>query len=176
MSEAVTDAEAIARLKALLISAKMLQQNAVGCAINHHGLDFEQQGLPGWLRDTKADIDAAESILSYLASRREAQEPIQITMQDVRLMAGEGPLSAKDTLAGVNAHLRMLHRRTAPPSPAPAGEVERLREALGVAEQSFERIRMRLISQLDEPARSAFWKAVEGRNNARAALNGGRSE
>lgn len=31
----------------------------------------------------------------------------EITMQDVRLMAGEGKLSAHDVLKAVNAHLRM---------------------------------------------------------------------
>lgn len=98
-----------------------------------------------------------QRVVSLLASRREAQEPIH--QYRVRHCAD-----------GKDYETRVVY--TAPPPPAPAGEVERLREALGVAEQSFERIRMRLISQLDEPARSAFWKAVEGRNKARAALNG----
>lgn len=51
-------------LTGLVKTANILQQNAEGCAVNHHGLDFEQQGLPGWLRDTKAEIDRAYSALA----------------------------------------------------------------------------------------------------------------
>lgn len=51
-------------LERLLMAAKLLQQNAKDCAVNHHGVDFEQQGMPGWLRDTKADIDTAQSALA----------------------------------------------------------------------------------------------------------------
>jgi len=48
-----------------------LQQNAIGCATNHHGHDCELNGLPGWLADTKKDIDAAEdAILAMQAERR----------------------------------------------------------------------------------------------------------
>ena len=63
--------EAIARL---LTAAKLLQQNAAGCAIYHHGHDCEMNGLPGWLADTKKDIDAAEdAILAMQAERRGAK-------------------------------------------------------------------------------------------------------
>lgn len=105
----------------------------------------------------------ATAILSYLASRREAQEPVQITMQDVRLMAGEGPLTAKDTLAAVNAHLRRLHRHTAPP--APAGEIERLRAALRIARGYVEDDAKREPSEYDPH---------EDLKRIDAALNGGR--
>lgn len=54
-------------LERLLTSAKILQQNAEGCAANHYGADFQREGLPGWLRDTKADIDAAQSALASLS-------------------------------------------------------------------------------------------------------------
>lgn len=54
------------------------------------------------------------------------------------------------------------------PEAAPAGSV---REALERAAQLFEEIRIVLIHQLDEPGRSAFWKAVAGRNQAKAALS-----
>lgn len=56
----------------------------------------------------------------------------EITMQDVRLIAGEGKLSAHDVLKAVNAHLRMHRRRMivglpkSPPSPQSA-EIEALR-------------------------------------------------
>lgn len=63
--------ESIARL---LTAAKLLQQNAIGCATNHHGHDCELNGLPGWLADTKKDIDAAEdAILAMQAERRGAK-------------------------------------------------------------------------------------------------------
>jgi hypothetical protein len=48
----------------LLRTAQLLQQNSEGCAVNHHGLDFEQQGLPGWLADTQRAIDEATLALS----------------------------------------------------------------------------------------------------------------
>ena len=44
----------------LLVSAKMLQQNAESCAANHYGDDFNLHGMPGWLFDTAADIQAAQ--------------------------------------------------------------------------------------------------------------------
>jgi hypothetical protein len=46
-------------LRDLIRTAQLLQQNSEGCAVNHHGLDFEEQGLPGWLRDTAKSISAA---------------------------------------------------------------------------------------------------------------------
>jgi hypothetical protein len=48
----------------LLTAAKMLYANAEGCAVNHYAGDFEQQGLPGWLNDCKADIETADAALS----------------------------------------------------------------------------------------------------------------
>ena len=53
-------------LHRLLQSAKMLQNNAVGCAHNHHGHDFQEFGMPGWLADTHTDIFEAEAILAAL--------------------------------------------------------------------------------------------------------------
>lgn len=49
-------------LEDLRKSAALLQQNAVGCAVNHYGSDYELHGLPGWLLDTKASIDRAGSL------------------------------------------------------------------------------------------------------------------
>jgi hypothetical protein len=48
-----------------------------------------------------------------------------------------------------------------------AVEIERLRAALAGAEASFEFIRLKLINCLEEPERSAFWKAVEARDALR---------
>lgn len=158
MTTSTTDAEAIARI----IGRAMLDNPTDG--------KFSERVE---VRKERASVYADE-ILSYLASRREAQEPIQITMQDVRLMAGEGPLSAKDTLAGVNAHLRMLHRRTAPPSPAPAGEVERLREALTVLTNAV--ANMRVPQTVEDVALQVTITIGPALEAARAALNGGRHD
>jgi hypothetical protein len=57
-------------MQQLLLTAKLLQQNSVGCAVNHHGLDLERQGLPGWLVDTQKSIDAAALALALPASAR----------------------------------------------------------------------------------------------------------
>lgn len=57
-------AELVAALTRLLSAAKLLQANSEGCAVNHHGADFEQQGLPGWLRDTASDIETAIAALA----------------------------------------------------------------------------------------------------------------
>ena len=54
--------------KLLLTTAKLLWQNAERCAVNHHALDFEQQGLPGWLATAKADIDEAQAAVDALAA------------------------------------------------------------------------------------------------------------
>lgn len=53
-------------LKRIRISMALLQQNAEGCAINHYKQDFDQQGMPGWLRDTQKDLEALTTILSRL--------------------------------------------------------------------------------------------------------------
>jgi hypothetical protein len=53
---------------------------------------------------------------------------------------------------------------TASPSPIPDAPGGRESAALAAAEASFEFIRLTLIDFLEEPARSAFWRAVEARN------------
>ena len=50
-------------LEKLLLTTKLLQQNAVGCAEMHHGLDTQLNRLPGWLMDTQKDIDTAQAII-----------------------------------------------------------------------------------------------------------------
>jgi hypothetical protein len=59
-----------AALKDILRTASLLQQNAIGCATNHHGLDIELNGLPGWLVDTKASIDHATAVEQSASGRR----------------------------------------------------------------------------------------------------------
>lgn len=48
--------EALADLRK---TAALLQQNALGCATNHYGQDFQLHGMPGWLVDTAASIERA---------------------------------------------------------------------------------------------------------------------
>jgi len=54
--EALPGREEIARL---ITTAKLLLQNAEGCAVNHYGFDFDAMGYPGWLADCRKDIEAA---------------------------------------------------------------------------------------------------------------------
>lgn len=65
--------EEIARI---LTAAKLLQQHAVGCATNHHGHDCELNGLPGWLADTKNNIDAAEDAIIAMQAERRGHDPL----------------------------------------------------------------------------------------------------
>lgn len=51
-------------LRNLIMHAKMLQENAEGCAANHYGGDIEVHGLPPWLFDTQASISNAEDALA----------------------------------------------------------------------------------------------------------------
>ena len=59
-------------IAALLLTAKMLLQNARGCASNHYGHDFESQGTPGWLRDAEKSIVAADRALTRAGGKGEA--------------------------------------------------------------------------------------------------------
>lgn len=52
--------EALGKLRT---TAALLQQNSEGCAVEHHGHDFQEFGMPGWLADTQADIEAARTAL-----------------------------------------------------------------------------------------------------------------
>lgn len=44
-------------------TAALLLENSVGCAIEHHSIDFENEGLPGWLADCQLVIDKATEML-----------------------------------------------------------------------------------------------------------------
>ncbi len=50
-------------LTALRLTARVLLQNAEGCAINHHGGDYYLHGEPGWLKDCRRSIEQAEADL-----------------------------------------------------------------------------------------------------------------
>lgn len=54
-------------LTELRLTARVLLQNAEGCAINHHGADFEIHGPPGWLADAENVIVKAEAALASAA-------------------------------------------------------------------------------------------------------------
>lgn len=70
----------------LIKTAKLLLANAEGCAVNHHGRDFDQYGLPKWLDDCQADILAAEAALSDLAAPN--SWPAAVTAFSVGLAVG----------------------------------------------------------------------------------------
>jgi hypothetical protein len=52
----------------LITSAKMLLQNAVGCAVNHYGEDYSTHGEPGWIADCRADIVRAAGVMQSRAA------------------------------------------------------------------------------------------------------------
>jgi hypothetical protein len=56
--------EAVKVVERLTGAAKLLQANSEGCAVNHYGEDFGLHGVPGFLIDTQADIEAARTFLS----------------------------------------------------------------------------------------------------------------
>ncbi|HEV7253825.1 MAG TPA: hypothetical protein VGN97_12135 [Mesorhizobium sp.] len=57
----------------LLSAAKLLLANSIQCAIQHHGLD-PAAPIPGWLRDARADIEAAETTPAVSLDARGGQE------------------------------------------------------------------------------------------------------
>jgi hypothetical protein len=57
-------AELVGALRNIIQSAKLLQQNSEGCAVNHFAHDFNEQGFPSWLADTQAHIVEAEAALA----------------------------------------------------------------------------------------------------------------
>lgn len=81
-------------------------------------------------------------------------------------LMGEGGVAA----AQADYERRIRSAIAAPAAPEPAPDVV---EALRQAADRFDEIRLILIKHLDEPQRSAFWKAVNGREFCRrAALEG----
>lgn len=64
MTQADTPTRLREPMHRLLLSARILLQNAKGCAKNHYGNDTELNGLPGWLADCENDIAAGEIELS----------------------------------------------------------------------------------------------------------------
>ena len=58
--------ECVEALGKLRLTARILLQNAEGCAVNHYGLDYQIHGAPGWLADCEASIKDAESALAKL--------------------------------------------------------------------------------------------------------------
>lgn len=50
-------------LRSLRLTARVLLQNSEGCAINHYGADYYLHGEPGWLKDCRGSIEAAEAAL-----------------------------------------------------------------------------------------------------------------
>lgn len=58
------NAELVEALERLRLTAALLHQNAEGCAVNHYGADFQIHGMPGWLRDSAAEIARVAEIVS----------------------------------------------------------------------------------------------------------------
>ena len=50
-------------LSGLRLTARVLLQNAEGCAVNHYGEDFYLHGEPGWLKDCRRSIEKADADL-----------------------------------------------------------------------------------------------------------------
>jgi hypothetical protein len=79
---------------------------------------------------------------SHAAPKHERVRPL--TMQDVRLMAGEGELSAVDVLAACNAVLRTDPRYATPPAPGEdvvlvaRDELARIRASMCLLQQNSE--------------------------------------
>lgn len=67
-------AEAEGRCVRLLQAGRLLQANMLGCAQDHHSHDFAEQGMPGWLVDTQADIDAAQLYFERTAAIRQRKD------------------------------------------------------------------------------------------------------
>lgn len=44
-------------------SGLLAVQNCHGCAMEHHGMDYSEQGPPGWLADCEADLIALRTAL-----------------------------------------------------------------------------------------------------------------
>lgn len=65
MTADIAEREAFERL---IISAKMLLQNAVGCVIDHYGEDYATHGEPGWIADCRADIARAAALIQARAA------------------------------------------------------------------------------------------------------------
>lgn len=64
---ASTPAQSVLVEARLLSAAKLLFANALACVEQHHGRDTASNGLPGWLADAKADIEAVADTASALA-------------------------------------------------------------------------------------------------------------
>ena len=64
---ALEAADEIERLRAALSgvtqAAQLLYQNSLGCAVLHHGADFKENGIPGWLADAAKQIEVARAAL-----------------------------------------------------------------------------------------------------------------
>lgn len=50
-------------LEEITSTTALLQQNSVACCQFHHGIDTQLNGLPGWLANTQAAIERAQTAL-----------------------------------------------------------------------------------------------------------------
>lgn len=64
-SQALVDVERLREaLTSIRSSMALLQLNSEGCAATHYGNDGALYGTPGWLLDTRADLDRLTALLS----------------------------------------------------------------------------------------------------------------
>lgn len=108
----------------LITSAKMLLQNAVGCAVNHYGEDYSTHGEPGWIADCRADIVRAADVMQSRAALTPPPVQGEVTPgYGIR----EALVEAIDVLSGMAEDeieeelLPRLRSALIEPAPAPAG-------------------------------------------------------
>jgi len=88
--------DAVKVLERLIATARLLYANAEGCALNHHGADFELHGMPGWLTDCAADIAAAQSLGARAMQAAMAEAALlraEVERKDKALEAAEACMS-----------------------------------------------------------------------------------
>ncbi|MEY3773974.1 MAG: hypothetical protein RLZZ129_754 [Verrucomicrobiota bacterium] len=104
-------------LERLVKTAKLLLAHAERCVVTHHGVDFDQYGLPGWMEGCQADILAAEAELADPNSRTAVIDALRDPATvHVNMLSGR---IAKPTWAAIQ-HLYGGSERTIVPTDDPA--------------------------------------------------------
>jgi hypothetical protein len=104
--------DAVKVLERLIATARLLYANAEGCAVNHHGADFELHGMPGWLTDCAADIAAAQSLgaramQAAMAGRAGRVKVLETAMREACDLLAERTYGSTARSPGHNARLRL---------------------------------------------------------------------
>ncbi len=107
-------------------------------------------------------------------ARRNVLKSLGVRMRDVdrARVAKAEPLTCKCSQEDVHDYGPCDEHCRSQPATAPHDEdLSRLKDALQLADGAFESIRNKLVNNLYEPERSAFWAAVNARDSIRAALS-----